>query len=238
MIGGGLAILYTLAAQFGIDALQPARGALRQGVIFDLEERRRPPSPRERGADVREESVRDLQRRFDVDLAQAQRVTTLATRLFDAVAPDAGRGSAARTALGLRAARGRHDGLAPRPPPPQRLRARPRRRRRVLAEPAAAHRRPGRSASAADCASSRVGSTTRVFAWQTLCLRLAVIFCHARLEDDSATIVLRRQGATARLELPAGWTESHPRTLHLLRGEGEAWQRSGRIELVLRDQPS
>ena len=32
VLGGGLSILYTLAMQFGIDALQPARGALRQGV--------------------------------------------------------------------------------------------------------------------------------------------------------------------------------------------------------------
>ncbi|HWH75480.1 MAG TPA: Ppx/GppA family phosphatase [Methylibium sp.] len=39
VLGGGLSILYTLAMQFGIDALRPARGALRQGVIFDLAER-------------------------------------------------------------------------------------------------------------------------------------------------------------------------------------------------------
>ena len=36
VIGGGLAILYTLATHFGIAELKPARGALRQGVIFDL----------------------------------------------------------------------------------------------------------------------------------------------------------------------------------------------------------
>ena len=39
IIAGGLSILYTLATHFGIDALLPARGALRQGVIFDLDER-------------------------------------------------------------------------------------------------------------------------------------------------------------------------------------------------------
>lgn len=37
VIGGGLSLLYTLAIQFGLDALVPARGALRQGVIFDLD---------------------------------------------------------------------------------------------------------------------------------------------------------------------------------------------------------
>jgi exopolyphosphatase/guanosine-5'-triphosphate,3'-diphosphate pyrophosphatase len=39
VIAGGLAILYTLSAHFGIEELAPARGALRQGVIFDLDER-------------------------------------------------------------------------------------------------------------------------------------------------------------------------------------------------------
>jgi exopolyphosphatase/guanosine-5'-triphosphate,3'-diphosphate pyrophosphatase len=39
VLAGGLAILYTLATHFDIDRLQPARGALRQGVIFDLDER-------------------------------------------------------------------------------------------------------------------------------------------------------------------------------------------------------
>ena len=42
VIGGGLPILYTLATHFGIAELKPARGALRQGVIFDLPRARRP----------------------------------------------------------------------------------------------------------------------------------------------------------------------------------------------------
>ena len=39
VFAGGLALLYTLAAQFGITRLVPARGALRQGVIIELHER-------------------------------------------------------------------------------------------------------------------------------------------------------------------------------------------------------
>src|SRR5256885_1837788 len=34
VIAGGLSLLYTLATHFGIKELMPARGALRQGVIF------------------------------------------------------------------------------------------------------------------------------------------------------------------------------------------------------------
>ncbi len=51
VIAGGLSLLYTLAMNFGIDELQPARGALRQGVIFDLAARRADRAPRRgRGA--------------------------------------------------------------------------------------------------------------------------------------------------------------------------------------------
>ena len=39
VIAGGLALLYALVAHFGIAELMPVRGALRQGVIFDLDER-------------------------------------------------------------------------------------------------------------------------------------------------------------------------------------------------------
>ena len=88
VIGGGLAILYTLAANFGIEELRPTRGALRQGVIFDLAAR----DAAERiaaasGEDIREVSVRELQRRFMVDVAQATRVAGVAAALLGGVQP-------------------------------------------------------------------------------------------------------------------------------------------------------
>ena len=73
VIAGGLSILYTLATHFGIAELKPARGALRQGVIFDLAARQAA-ERRAGGEDLREASVRELQRRFQVDVAQAERV--------------------------------------------------------------------------------------------------------------------------------------------------------------------
>ena len=86
VLGGGLAILSTLAAQFGIEALQPARGALRQGVIFDLEERMaadRDPAHH----DLRDDTVVELQQRFRIDVAQARRVQDIAARLHRQVQP-------------------------------------------------------------------------------------------------------------------------------------------------------
>ena len=91
VIAGGLSILYTLATQFGIAALMPARGALRQGVIFDLDERLNAIQQPHDGEDMRDSSVRELQRRFLVDEAQAQRVAQVAEALYNNVQPTAGR---------------------------------------------------------------------------------------------------------------------------------------------------
>ena len=99
VIGGGLSILYTLATHFGIDELKPARGALRQGVIFDLAARQAA-ERRAGGEDLREASVRELQRRFVVDVAQAGRVARLAAALAAERQPQAERRGAARARLG------------------------------------------------------------------------------------------------------------------------------------------
>jgi exopolyphosphatase / guanosine-5'-triphosphate,3'-diphosphate pyrophosphatase len=91
VIAGGLSILYTLAMHFGIEALQPARGALRQGVIFDLDERLHATALAQDGHDIRDASVRELQRRFMVDTQQSGRVSSIAETLFAQVQPKASR---------------------------------------------------------------------------------------------------------------------------------------------------
>src|SRR5574337_891393 len=89
VIGGGLALLYTLVTHFGIEALWPARGALRQGLIVELHERL---SGRHRPghADLRDDTVAELQHRFDVNLPHAARVRSVALPLLNAVMPRAG----------------------------------------------------------------------------------------------------------------------------------------------------
>jgi exopolyphosphatase/guanosine-5'-triphosphate,3'-diphosphate pyrophosphatase len=59
---------------FGIDALLPAKGALRQGVIIDLHERLQAQRRARRHGDLRDASVAELQQRFEVDVPQARRV--------------------------------------------------------------------------------------------------------------------------------------------------------------------
>ncbi len=233
VIAGGLAILYTLAAHFDIAELLPARGALRQGVLFDLDERLHATASHQDGHDVRDASVRDLQRRFMADLPQAERVTRVAQQLYASVQP----GADAETRRELLWACALHEiGM--------------------MISHHDHHRHSGYVLAHADAAGfsqsqlRRVGElvlgqrgglrkietafTREGFAWQLLCLRLGVIKCHARGEVDAGVMRMTRNGDAAELSFPPGWTEAHPRTRHLLEEEAAMWERSGPLKLNLR----
>lgn len=233
VIGGGLAILYTLAAHFGIDELHAARGALRQGVIFDLAarealEQRRPAS----GEDAREASVRELQRRFMVDSAQADRVGEFALALFDGVQPKAA-GEARRE---LRWAAALHEaGMMVSHHDFHRHSA------YVLAHVDA----PGFSQSQlrriGDLVLGQRGGLRklearlqdRAFALHLLCLRLAAIVCHAREDMSAEALALALDGTQPVISVAPDWAEQRPRALHLLRMEVDAWARTGSLTPTL-----
>ena len=222
LIGGGLAILYTLAVNFGIEELRPARGALRQGVIFDLAARR----AAARGAggrELRDDSVRDLQRRFEVDLAQAERVGRLALALRDGAAPGS---EEARRELAWAA--GLHEaGMMVSHHDYHRHSA-------YLIDHVDA---PGFSQSQlrriAQLVLAQRGGLRKVeamlqnasFALHLLCLRLAVIACHARDEVAPGAITMQTRDGRAIVSLRIGWAEKNPRALHLLHAEMDAWSK-------------
>ena len=233
VIGGGLAILYTLATHFGIEQLQPARGALRQGVIFDLDERLN--AAAQAGGDshdVRDDSVAELQRRFEVDVAQAQNVASVAEALYAGAAPSAD-GTLARE-LGWAAAvheigmmvshhdHHRHSAY-------------------LLSNVDAAGFSQSQQRRLADLVLAQRGGLRKVesqlaqdvFAWQALSLRLAIIKCHARGEVDPSALRLQRKGNLAQLSFSQEWADSHPRTLFLLNEEVAAWERSSALRLQL-----
>ncbi|MEO7709059.1 MAG: Ppx/GppA phosphatase family protein, partial [Caldimonas sp.] len=232
VIGGGLAILYTLASQFGIQSLIPARGALRQGVIFDLDERLRATGAQPSGHDIREASVQELQRRFGVDVAQADRVARVAARLFDEALPTAGADArrellwaCALHEIGMMVSHHDHH----------------RHSAYLLSHVDAAGFSQSQLRRIAELVLGQRGGLRKLearlgedeFAWQVLCLRLGAIHCHARAATGDADIVLRRDGDKARLGFAPGWSEDHPSTLHLLHEEGDAWAKAGRLSLHL-----
>jgi len=225
VIAGGLAILYTLATHFGIAELKPARGALRQGVIFDLAARR-DAEPDGDGGDVREESVRQLQRRFEVDLAQARRVGAVAAALLAGADPDAP--EEARRELDW-AAQLHEAGMMISHHDHHRHSA------YLLAHVDAAGFSQSQLRRIGDLALGQRGGLRKMeaalqdagFALRLLCLRLAVIVCHARDDVEAGAIALRSDEGVPTIELSAAWAEQRPRALHLLRDEVEVWAKTG-----------
>ena len=231
VIAGGLAILYTLAAHFGIAELLPARGALRQGVIFDLDERRHATELRQDGHDIRDASVRELQRRFMVDTHQAERVSRVAERLYASVQPRA----SAETRRELLWACALHEiGMMISHHDHHRHSA------YVIAHLDAAGFSQSQLRRVSELVLGQRGGLRKVetsltrddYAWQLLCLRLGVIKCHARGEIDAEALRVKRNGAIAELSVAAGWTESHPRTRHLLTEEAALWERGAPLRLL------
>ncbi|MES2887105.1 MAG: exopolyphosphatase [Pseudomonadota bacterium] len=243
VIAGGVSILYTLTSQFGIDELLPARGALRQGVIFDLNERLAAEGRPQDVQDIRDASVGDLQSRFGIDVPQAQRVMAVAGAL--------------------------HAQLEPGNPPSRAVNE----ARRELLWAAALHEigmmishhdhhrhsayvmtnvdAPGFSqsqqrrlgmlllAQRGGLRKVETGLADAVAARQVLCLRLAVIICHAR--SDLRQQALRLQAppneATVQIRYPGDWVPVHPRTWHLLNEEVSAWSRTQALHLELVEKP-
>jgi exopolyphosphatase/guanosine-5'-triphosphate,3'-diphosphate pyrophosphatase len=231
IFAGGVAILYTLLSNFGIASLSPAKGALRQGVIVDLHERLEA-LRRARPGDIRDASVTELQRRFAVDTAQAGRVSEIALSLFDSVMP--GADADTRRELGWACALheigqmvSHHD------------------HHRHSAYLLAHVDAPGFSQSQqrriGELVLGQRGGLRKIetalgvatFAWQVLCLRLAVIKCHARDRVSTDALTLTARGRDAPLRYTAEWAESHPRTVYLLREEAESWAKAGTLRLLL-----
>ena len=233
VIAGGLAILYTLATHFGIDVLLPARGALRQGVIFDLDERLSATLLPQDGHDIRDASVRELQRRFMVDTQQAARVSRIAEQFYGSVQPKAG--PEARREL-LWASALHETGMMISHHDHHRHSA------YVLGHVDAAGFSQSQLRRIADLVLGQRGGLRKVetplvrddFAWQALCLRLAIIECHARGDVNGDSLGLQRNGTDATLSIAPGWADAHPRTLFLLNEEVAAWVRSGPLKLALR----
>ena len=234
VIAGGIAILYTLAMHFGIESLQPARGALRQGVIFDLDERLHATALPQDGHDLRDATVRELQRRFMVDVQQARRVSRVAEALYEQVQPRAGREARRELLwacslheLGMMVSHHDHH----------------RHSAYLLAHVDAPGFSQSQQRRVAELVLGQRGGLRKVetslvqetFAWQVLCLRLALIKCHARSDVRHDTLTLVRSGTQALLEFAPGWPAMHPRTLFLLQEEVQAWARGGVLRLSMRD---
>jgi len=219
VIGGGVSVLTAIFDLLGIDEMHVAQGALRQGVLYDLLDREQPHT------DLRATTVVSLCERFQVDLAQAERVRDAALALYQQVeSPPDERAerklawAASLHEIGIQISHSdyhRHGAYildntdAPGFALPELHR---------LSLLILGHRGKLRKLEA--------DFSDAAFVAQLLCLRLAVALCHARRTPDLAPLELACDGMAYTLHLSQAWCQQYPQSAHLLREEAIAWQKT------------
>jgi len=219
VIAGGISVLCAVFAQLGIERLQIAQGALRQGVLYDLLQREAP------ATDIRTATVQALARRFGVDAEQAERVDRTARSLFTQLCPGAPE-DAVRTLhwaaqlheIGNSIAHGEH----------------PRHGAYILEHADAPGFGEHEQRRLARLVLGQRGKLRKLplvlddagFAMQLACLRLAVLLCHARRDPATPLPRLERDAEAFCVTLPARWVDDYPQSSHLLREEMEAWRKT------------
>jgi exopolyphosphatase/guanosine-5'-triphosphate,3'-diphosphate pyrophosphatase len=81
VLPGGVAVLSAVFESLGIERMEVAGGALREGLLYDL-------VGRIRHEDIRARTIRELSERYRVDAAQARRVAATAAACFGQIAED------------------------------------------------------------------------------------------------------------------------------------------------------
>ena len=234
IIGGGLSVVRAIFQLLRIESMEIASGGLRHGLICDLL------GSNGYSGDLRVNSVNRLASKFGVDTVHGQRVGRVACVLLrqlsgaSAPADDPGNEQALRTLhwaaelheIGSRISHSDYhkhgayildhaDALGFSLSEMHRLSL------LVLG-----HRGKLRKLGTALDAAALDGTGLLC---QLLCLRLAVILCHARKDPDLEGMALLPLAAGAtrmQLDCRAGWAASYPQSAHLLREEVLAWDKT------------
>lgn len=222
VIGGGVSVLRAVFDLLGIARMQTAAGALRHGALYDMLDRERPDT------DVRTTTVRRLASKFSVDAAQAERVARVAGRLLHQLRADDAPAALQEHERELGWAAQVHEIGA-----------------RISHSDY--HKHGAYILDNADAPGFAQAELHRLgllvlghrgklrkleadfgdlpFVQELLCLRLAVLLCHARRDPDVQGLRLSAKGKAFTLALPARWADAFPQSAHLLREEAVAWQK-------------
>ena len=218
VIAGGFAIMAGLFAELGIEQMDVAETAMREGILYDL-------LGRFHQQDMREATVDEFTRRYHIDPQQAARVKRVALKLLAAC----GGGNendlrfldwgARLHEIGLSVSHGgyhRHAGYilenADMPGFSRTEQAR-------LALLARAQR--GALVKLPDFAAGVVSDNDRLLVWL---LRQAVILCRSRAEPRLPEVKVEASNKRFRLTLPEGWLARRPLTQRALEEEAVHWQ--------------
>lgn len=229
IIGGGVSVMRAVFNLLGIKRMEMAAGGLRHGLICDLL------GDTNDTGDLRVNSVNRLAQKFGVDTTHGQRVGQVACLLF-----------------------GQLSGVSKKPVDPEFERlVRKLRWAAELHEIGSHiahsdyHKHGAYILDNADVVGFSLSEMHRLsllvlghrgklrkveaglndedMVYQLLCLRLAVILCHARRDPDLAGISLKRSDTDCpqiRLTCRGDWAETFPQSAHLIREEVLAWEKT------------
>ena len=225
VIAGGLSIMLGVFDFLKIETLNVAKGALRHGLLYDMLARDN------EMVDLRNASVQRLARKFNVDENHAKIVADVATKLFEKISEDIqfAPGEQEVHARKLHWSGLLHEIGCVVSPIDAHLHG-----AYILdhAEPA------GFSQSELHCLSLLIlgyrgklkrleaDFSDRIFVMQLICLRLAVILCHARQTPNLRGFQLHSQNNSIQLTVPKTWREKYPQSYYLLDEETMAWQKT------------
>lgn len=222
----GLVVLAAVFELLGIQRMQVASGALREGLLLDL-------VGRLTDHDVRDASVSHLAARLQLDRHQGERVATTAKRLFATLAPDWIAASAENAKLLEWAARLHEVGLVIAHPGYHRhgayvlehaeLAGFSSEEQARLALVVRAHRKTLPVSEFRALPSHWRRATRRL----AILLRIAVVLNRARAGDGELPVRVRAKGRRLELEFPPGWLDAHPLSAADLAREHELLARAG-----------
>jgi exopolyphosphatase/guanosine-5'-triphosphate,3'-diphosphate pyrophosphatase len=228
VLAGGFAILSGLFAELDIRQMNPAVGALREGILYDL-------LGRMSDHDMREATVAEFARRYHVDMKQAERVEKLALQLFgetsvadkaDAEEAQQFLSWAARLhEIGISIAHSsyhKHGAyiLENADMPGFSRTDQARLSLLVRAQRGGLYKVP----EFAGADSRQVSEIDRLLVWL---LRQSVILCRNRTELALPEVRAEVISKGYRLRLPAGWLKMNPLTQRALEEEADAWSTVG-----------
>jgi len=223
VIGGGVSVLRAVFSLLQIERMQAAQGALRHGVLYDMLDREHA------ATDARTQTVQRLATQFGVDRAQAERIGRVGCHFMRQLRPVPAGGEQQRHERELEWAARLHEVGS-----------------RISHSDYHKHGAyvldnadaPGFAQSELHHLSLLVlghrGKLRKLEAdfddallvQQLLCLRLAVILCHARRDPELRGLRLAAGGRAFRLQMPNDWATAYPQSAHLLREEIAAWQKT------------
>ena len=245
VIAGGVATLRAVFALAGIERMHNARGALRHGVLYEMLDRDGAAVP-----DVRERTVLRLQQKFGADADQAARVRTLAQQFHAALGPEPGPGEGGGKRDRERDRERERERAAQQLARKLGWAADVHEIGRAVAHDD--YNRHGayilEHSDGAGFALHQLerlgllllgqrGGLRKIAQWlddaelrdSLLCLRLAVLLCHARRLPALQGMKLARRAGGYRFEVTPAWAQQHPRAVVLLEEEAAHWKRVERV---------